>query len=150
MYFAPPTMLVDVTSIVKAPPESLKEVSVDRRTDSWCSCFLRKLKFWSDMQQSCNLSCNGNVMKLAVLSCQHTSGSRTILYKCRFINDYYQREHSSWQNRNTDHLLPSLLPSPQNNNDTIISLFGFSPIFWSHVSCYIATWAVLSGSECNI
>ncbi|XP_012086770.1 CMP-sialic acid transporter 1 isoform X2 [Jatropha curcas] len=34
MYFAPPTMLVDLPTVVKAPPESLKEVSIDRRTDS--------------------------------------------------------------------------------------------------------------------
>ncbi|KAH9719276.1 CMP-sialic acid transporter 1 [Citrus sinensis] len=34
MYFAPPGMLVDIPSTAKAAPDSLREVSVERRTDS--------------------------------------------------------------------------------------------------------------------
>ncbi|XP_022150461.1 CMP-sialic acid transporter 1 isoform X2 [Momordica charantia] len=34
MYFAPPQMLVDLPPVVKSDPESLAEVSSDRRTDS--------------------------------------------------------------------------------------------------------------------
>lgn len=34
MYFAPPNMLVDIPATAKAAPESLKEVSIERRTDS--------------------------------------------------------------------------------------------------------------------
>lgn len=35
MYFAPPNKLLDIPSAVKSDPESLKEVSVDRRMVSW-------------------------------------------------------------------------------------------------------------------
>ncbi|KAK1565256.1 hypothetical protein Q3G72_022615 [Acer saccharum] len=34
MYFAPPSTLVDIPPAVKAAPESLREVSIERRTDS--------------------------------------------------------------------------------------------------------------------
>ena len=34
MYFAPPNMLVDIPATVKSAPDSLKEVSVERRTGS--------------------------------------------------------------------------------------------------------------------
>jgi UDP-sugar transporter A1/2/3 len=34
MYFAPQNMLVDLPSTTKAAPESLKDIYVDRRTDS--------------------------------------------------------------------------------------------------------------------
>jgi UDP-sugar transporter A1/2/3 len=34
MYFAPPNMLVDLPTQVRAAPESLKEVAVERKTDS--------------------------------------------------------------------------------------------------------------------
>lgn len=34
MYFAPPNKLVDLPSTTKAAPESLKEIYVERRTDS--------------------------------------------------------------------------------------------------------------------
>ena len=35
MYFAPPNMLVDMPSPTKAAPENLKEISVERKTDTW-------------------------------------------------------------------------------------------------------------------
>ena len=34
MYFAPPNMLVDMPSPTKAATENLKEISVERKTDS--------------------------------------------------------------------------------------------------------------------
>lgn len=34
MYFAPPSMLVDLPSTTKAAPESLKEISIDRKNES--------------------------------------------------------------------------------------------------------------------
>ena len=47
MYFAPPNMLVDMPSPTKAATENLKEISVERKTDSW----------W--------LSCSGKLMILS-------------------------------------------------------------------------------------
>lgn len=34
MYFAPPNMLVDIPTAVRAAPGNLKEVTIDGRTDS--------------------------------------------------------------------------------------------------------------------